>query len=111
MRSHFVQAGARIVILRGPGAASAASVAMEDQTRQRLKRHRAVQAILRIDWLEISSEELRLRMVAAAPNPEDDTITKRKWEAKVIEWRRMVVTAKTPTPESVPLPVGLLRLG
>ena len=83
---------------------------MDDLTRQRLKRHRAVEAVLRIDGGEISSEELRLQLAAAAPNPEEDTISKRTWEAAVQQWRKVVCAAKTPTPECVPLPARLMRL-
>ena len=73
---------------------------MDDLTRQRLKRRRAIEAVLRIDADAISCPELRLRVVAAAPDPEDASITKRRWEAAVQEWRKMVRAAKTPSPES-----------
>ena len=83
---------------------------MNDLPQQRVKRRRAVDAILRIDGAAVSSEDLRLSvLLAAAPDPDDDTISKRAWEADVQNWRRMVRAAKTPSPESVPLPWKLLK--
>ena len=80
---------------------------MDDLTRQRLKRRCAIEAVLRIDADAISCPELRLRAVAAAPDPEDTSIPKRRWEAAVQKWRKIVCAAKPPSPESVPLPFAL----
>ena len=73
----------------------------DDRARRLLKRRSALEVVTKINVSQISSGDLRLILIMLAPDAEDESISKRRWEKAVQQWRKKVRAAKSPAPEDV----------